>query len=239
MIFDDLPEPENRNPYSQYAEIFTDDFLSEIGIEFDLDTSDKFIRGRLYEIPHRFFLARRIDDRGKSIREIRKEFETLEKRLVKFQQQLETLDGYGIDTEIYYGAKMLPNFDPNLDSADYPEFVYKSSIAYKYEFYRYLNFLQLGIDRELKQLKTPGGRPRDEGLHLAVRYIANFWIEDLSRTYSLDYHEGSGITDAFRFTARLIQKIEAIEEKQIVTAMRTVIREDRELSDSLNEFRSQ
>lgn len=219
-------QTQTETPYSKYADVYTDQFITGLARDFDLDENDPLTRERLYEIPYRFHLARRIDDGGKALREMQKEFETLAKRLVSFQEQMHRLDGYGLDSELWHGARMLPSFDPELDSEDYPDFIYKRSIAYRYEFQRYLNFLQLGLDSTIKRMKNPGGRPKDEGLHLAVRYITNFWTFDLNREYTVDYHEGSGISLAFEFTNRLIQQIEKTDERRIVTAMRTVIRQD-------------
>lgn len=213
--------------YERYAEIYSDAFLAELGKDFDFDTDDPQTRSRLYEIPYRFQVARRNDDRGHASRETRQEYEKLAKRLSAFLEQLEKFNGHGIDTELWIGAKKLPSFDPHLDAADYPDFIYKSSIAYRYEFHRYLNFLQLGLDHQIKMLKSPGGRPKDEGLNLAVIYIANFWMYDLGRAYRLDYHKGSGLTDTVEFTRRLIQQIEPIEERQIISVMRRIKSEDR------------
>jgi hypothetical protein len=225
-------ESRDQFPYAQYRDVYHDSFINDLAKDFNLDESDPFTLERLYEIPFRFHLARRVhsDD---SIKETRKEYETLAKRLTLFQDQMHRLDGWGLDSELWEGAKMLPSFDPDLVSRDYPSFIYKDSIAYRFELQRYLNFLQLGLDQTLKRVKSSGGRPRDEGLHLAVRYVSNYWVYDLKREYKFDYHKGSGLSEAFEFTNRLIQQIEKIDERKIVTAMRTVVRENREFDERM------
>lgn len=217
--------------YASSREIYTDEFIAELAHDFDFDASSNHVLSRLYEIPFRYHLGNRIDHKGEGLKEARKDYERLQKALVTFQQELEKFHGTGIDMELWEGAKALPMFDPDLDARNYPEFVYKSSIAYYFEFFRYLNFLQLGIHKQIGRLKSVGGRPKRFGLSLAVSYISQFWIIDLNRRYSLDYHQGSGISEAFAFTSRLIQQIEPVEERKIVTAMRALIKENARFRD--------
>ncbi|MEQ9491280.1 MAG: hypothetical protein RIM72_20060 [Alphaproteobacteria bacterium] len=133
MLDDDNPS-DDQPGYRQYATLYTSEFLEELADRFDFDVSNSLTLSRLYEIPYRYNLANRIADGGEGIKLMRRKYEKLEKAFLAFQQELEKFGDWGIDSELWRGAKLLPMFDPKLESERYPEFIYKSSIAYCYEF---------------------------------------------------------------------------------------------------------
>lgn len=48
----------------------------------------------------------------------------------------------------------------------------------------------------------------------------------LERQFTVDYHQGSGLTEAFAFVNLVVAQIDsAITETEIITAMRTIIKE--------------
>lgn len=220
---------DSREWSGKNTEIFPADFLEALSCEFAFDAFAPEIKALLDEIPRKLNIARRLGDGREEIREYRKNFERLAQSLDDFLSVYDDLRSIGIDSEIWDGAKKLPGSDPNLSAKNYPEFIYKDSRAYEFELQRYLNFLQIGVYDQIKKLKTPTGRPKDQGLHLAVRHIANIWSLELKRPYTVDYHAGSGVSQAFAFTNRVVQQIEHTDERRVITAMRAVIKQNADL----------
>ena len=57
-----------------------------------------------------------------------------------------------------------------------------------------------------------------------VIHAADFWELDLKRRFRIDYRKGAGLTPGFDFVKALLKPIDDVTDKQIITAMRTVIK---------------
>jgi hypothetical protein len=113
----------------------------------------------------------------------------LQKKFLAFKEELEAQGGDYFNLEVSHGARLCGDLDPDLDPNDYPGKQFSKNYCYWFEFERYLKFFEVGLDHTTKNSKSRGGRPRNEGLHLAVNYIADFWVFKLGRKYTLDHHE--------------------------------------------------
>jgi hypothetical protein len=74
-----------------------------------------------------------------------------------------------------------------------------------------------------QKMASRSGRRANLGLHELARKAAEFWIEVLHEPFTLDYHEGAGVTRAFEFVKALVTPLDDVTDKQIVTAMRAQI----------------
>lgn len=73
-----------------------------------------------------------------------------------------------------------------------------------------------------------GGRPSALGVYEFVATMAAFWEDVLHRRFTVWYHQGRGMTDAFEFVRDAIAPLGSIPETQLVTAARKAVRELRE-----------
>lgn len=72
----------------------------------------------------------------------------------------------------------------------------------------------------------PKGRKPDYPLECLVRNIACLWSDILHRPFTLDYHKGSGLTEAFDFVKSIVGVIAPeVPENRLITIMRTIIAE--------------
>ena len=83
---------------------------------------------------------------------------------------------------------------------------------------------ELGITR----FSPVKGRKRNYPLENLVRRLAFIWTETFERKFTVDYHQGSGLTEAFEFVELVATELGlSVTDTEIVTSMRTVIKERR------------
>lgn len=72
----------------------------------------------------------------------------------------------------------------------------------------------------------PKGRKPNFALECLVRNTAYLWADILKRPFTLDYHKGSGVTEAFAFAKAISNFLDPdIAETKLITAMRTIVSE--------------
>lgn len=72
----------------------------------------------------------------------------------------------------------------------------------------------------------PKGRKPNFALECLVRNIAYLWADILKRPFTLDYHKGSGVTEAFAFVKAIAGFVDPeITDTKLITATRTIISE--------------
>tara|TARA_R110002074_G_scaffold246040_1_gene418007 strand:+ start:1793 stop:2593 length:801 start_codon:yes stop_codon:yes gene_type:complete len=76
------------------------------------------------------------------------------------------------------------------------------------------------IEEHLEELKVyKGGRPAHEGAYEFVAYVSDFWTGDLERPYTIDAHNGQGLTEAFKFIRDCAEPLIPLTDSQILTMM--------------------
>tara|TARA_R110000868_G_scaffold194517_3_gene439957 strand:- start:5676 stop:6068 length:393 start_codon:yes stop_codon:yes gene_type:complete len=76
------------------------------------------------------------------------------------------------------------------------------------------------IEEHLEELKAyKGGRPANEGAYEFVAYISDFWTVDLERPYTIDAHNGQGLTEAFKFIRDCAKPLIPLTDSKILTMM--------------------
>ncbi len=79
------------------------------------------------------------------------------------------------------------------------------------------------LQDKLEALVNKGGRPRNKGLQGFTEYMWTLWAGELGRPFTLDYHRGSGTSQAFLFVKDMLAPAYDATEPEIITAMRYVI----------------
>ncbi len=222
-------KPLTEPGYQSEREYYTEDFICALAAVYNFDAADIYLLTDLYEIAYRYRLGNRLAAGDKErMPEYRKNLSKLQRKYRAFMDELEAQGGDYFNLEVSGGARIAEaldlGVDPDLDPQDYAGMQFSKSYCYWYEFERYTTFFGLGLDHNIEQLKSRGGRPKNQGLHLSIGYIGRFWERRLGRKYTVDHHGGQGLTEAFEFTKRLLTPLDDIDDVQIITAMRTEIK---------------
>lgn len=227
-LFSNMPRTEPG--YLKSREYYSDEFIQVLSEEYEFDPTDINVLTEIYEIAHRYVVGNDIAAGDKEyLPGHRKQLLKLQKKFLAFKDELEAQGGEYFNLEVSYGARQSGDLNPELDPDDYPGKNFSKNGCYWFEFERYMTFFDVGLDHTIQKNTPRGGRPRNEGLHLSITYIADFWEFDLKRKYTVDHHEGHGLTEAFEFTKKMLSPLDDIEDVQIITAMRCEIKERREL----------
>ena len=94
------------------------------------------------------------------------------------------------------------------------------------------------IEAALEELKSyKGGRPANEGAYEFVAYLSDFWARDLERPYTIDSHQGQGLTEAFSFIQDCAAPLIPISDAQIISMMRKYKSQNRRFFNDLQKPR--
>ncbi len=214
--------------YESARKHYTDQFIESLAKDYNFDPTDIEVLGRLYEIEYRYNTGQSFEGEADENREERQRHKKLLKTFRAFRKELEENGGDHFNLEVHHGARMCGDLNPNLDPEDYPGQDFSKNYCYWFEFERYLTFFGLGLEATIERNRSHGGRPKNGGLSLAINYISDFWHFNLGKKYTLDYEGGTGLSEAFIFTKRLIDPLDEVPEVQIVTAMRHWIKQTNE-----------
>lgn len=222
------PGPERMGPWEIAQEIYNPDFLSNLAEQFQFSAADKDAQKKLVRIAFQYIYGRRCEDEPERyLKPLKKEYERLLKSVCKFRDHLTHFraDTQDITYEILHAAQILDEPKPETDFPGLTEHDKERGEPYYLELLRLLKILEYGIDWQIDLLSSKGGRPKNNaGLSFTMPRIADFWIEKVGGRFTVDYHKGSGISDAFSFCKCLIEPLDNVPDTQIVTAMREEIR---------------
>ncbi|HRJ19901.1 MAG TPA: hypothetical protein PLF84_12700 [Bryobacteraceae bacterium] len=90
----------------------------------------------------------------------------------------------------------------------------------------FLGLVSVSAGNVEQRSAPPKGRKPNFALECLVRNIAYLWADILKRPFTLDYHKGSGVTEAFAFVKAFTSYIDLeIADTKLITAVRTIISE--------------
>ena len=207
---------------------YTDEFLSRLGHKFDFDALNPEIMGELREIASDYIYWRRLQaSMGISPKVKQRRYRQFQKSAERLMRQLKYYDNREIDSLIRFGANRLRAPTPPSHLVDFTKHKKLKGLPFYREFVRFLEFIGIGTNEMIEDLKLPGGRRQNFGLENLTIKAAEFWESRLGRKFTVDYHEGKGLTKAFDFVRDLVTPLDEVPDKKIVTAMRSEITERR------------
>ena len=221
---------DEETPMDVVRRAYTPEFLSNIATRFGFSLGSDEQISDLHQIGYRYILGRRLEDDGGSLKNLRAEYLAFRKPLAKFAEALETFSQERLAHEMQYGARLLVEPSPSTEFPELSEHQKKRGEPYLFELKRLLRILGRGVDYQIDALTSKGGRPKNHGLDIGVIYAADFWEVNLGRLYTVDHHQGSGITEAFEFTKALLQPLDDLTDTQVTSAMRAEVSDRRDLS---------
>jgi len=133
-------------------------------------------------------------------------------------------DFFNIATEMLVYARSCGEPEPQ---KHFPELTdhQRNVEAHYRELVRLTKLLEATLLHGIKRSSPKRGpKPNLAVLHL-IMSSSVFWTVDLRRAFTIDYHEGAGLTRAFEFVQTLLRPLDDVADKRIITAMRTEIAE--------------
>lgn len=205
--------------------IYSDQFLSELKERFGFDALKPETAAAIRDIAFRYIIFRREENQPKHRKRWRRDFLKLEKATSDYLALLKHHEERDIASDISLAASL----DPKWDDLRKHEPKNHNARAYVHTLRRLLELMKATASWHAQNMVSRVGRPANLGLQELTRKAAEFWIETLNRRFTLDYHEGAGITRAFEFVKALVTPLDDVTDKQIITAMRAQIAARRKL----------
>lgn len=232
-----LPFVTEENPKSDkwaiVDEAYSGEFLVELGANFNFDALTPKMAQEIRVAGWRYLADTAIDnDDGSMLANSRKEYRALKKQIANFAELLARPEYGDISSDIYFAALRAGAEPPKTDFPHLSEFEMTRGAPYLAELTRLLNLLETAANEGIKNSSPARGRKKNYAVENFVRRAAPIWIEYSGKPFTVDYHKGSGVTQAFDYVKTLIHRLDPdIPEKSIVTAMRAIIAENNKLAE--------
>lgn len=212
---------------------YSDEFLGQLDAKFNFEALAPKITQEIRIIGRRYIADAALDDDDGSMRaKSRKEYRALKKKIVKFAELLARPEYGDISSDIYFAALKTGAEPPKTNFPQLTEFEKTRGAPYLAELMRLLNLLETAANDGIKNSSPPRGRKKNYAIENFIRRAAPIWVEYSGKPFTVDYHKGSGVTQAFEFVKALIHRLDPdIPEKSIVTAMRAIIAENNKLAE--------
>jgi hypothetical protein len=203
---------------------YSEEFLISLGRKFKFDARRPDLAEDLRDMAMRYLVARHNEDNSEYIRKSRKQFQALALHTHKFILELSDWEDRDLAGDMARAARINREPRPATNFPELSEHQRNRGNAYYKELMRLLNLLEATAQMRHKPLTGHrASRKQNDPLVWFVAKIEDFWVQIPGNRFTVDYHRGSGITDAFRFVRELVKPIDTISDKHIVTVMRTVI----------------
>ncbi len=193
--------------------IYSDAFLSELHRAFGIEPFTAERAGQIRRLGTRYILGRRMENQANLLKSDQRKYLDLQKATETFLALLREYDEEDIGADMKLAAHQLgwPNPETNNPQGHCRQLL------------RLLDLLRAATIRQRKYLASRGGRPKNFGLEDLTRLAADFWAVELGRRFTVNYHQGEGLTSAFEFIKALVTPLDDVTDQQIITAMRAEI----------------
>ena len=206
----------HKAPASDTGTIYSRVFLEDLGQKFGFDPFGSDNAEAIELIGRRYRIAYRHEKEPDSAKEMRLEYLQLAKETERYLNFLRIAESREFGAEMQIIARVNWAAKSLQKKAGPP-------ISPLSDLFELLDLLRETTAYGAKQFAPRKGRKRDFALEGLVRHTADFWTEKLGRRFRIDYHEGSGTTEAFQFVKTLLEPFADIPDTKIVTAMRAEI----------------
>jgi len=202
---------------------YSSQFIIELGAEFKFDGNCPKIIDEINYIRSGYIAYKAADGFEAYDKSVRAKYNEVNKSIHEFRAVLEKHETQDLATDMYFGARKLNEPKPQTEFPEITEFEKTRGKPYYLELLRLLRVLEAGVGRNIDNLSPARGRKKDYAIEAIVRRCADFWEDYLNRKFTVDYHDGVGLTQAFLFVQKLLNEIEEIPDIKIITAMRSEI----------------
>lgn len=221
---EDVPDTQaTLKPDDVLADSVVDDVADQLGLEPFSET----VRKELRAVTKRYAFDLKIfGTHETNLKSVGADYKALQKKVSEFRAFLEKPEYVDLESDLHWAALHKNEPAPETVFPEISEFEKTRGKSYMLELKRLLLLLESATDLAVEKSALPKGRkPKVVTLNL-VRRLAYVWTEQIKQKFSIDYHEGSGLTPAFQFVSLIVHKlIPEVTQTEIVTAMRTVVAE--------------
>jgi len=203
--------------------VYSDRFLSGLKAEFGFDALKPTIAAELRDIAFAYIVFRREENQPAYRRTTRRQFLALQTATERYLSLLEQHQQRDLASDIHLVMSLEYAANKEMTIPRIAGSKRFDGIAYLRDLIRLLELIKQTANRQAHFFEARGGRPKNLGLEELTRKAAELWSKQLKRRFTLDYHEGTGLTAAFKFVRALVAPLDEIPDRQIVTAMRAQI----------------
>ncbi|WOR15616.1 hypothetical protein RYZ27_02935 [Hyphomonas sp. FCG-A18] len=216
-----------------YSNGFDKHFLEQLADRFEFNSDDENLLIELNALFRRYQLDKRLFNDRSAENRLRANYQKLKLETERFRALLSSSEYEDLETDLYWAAVHNNELEPDTEIPVISGAEAKPGHAYLADLDYLLSLLDLAAETGTNQFAPTKGRKPNIPLKNAVRRIAYVWSNMLERRFTVDYHQGSGLTPAFEFVRVIFEKLDsAITENEIITAMRDVIADRNAASSS-------
>jgi hypothetical protein len=211
-----------KDPRELADRVYSDKFLAGLAKRFAFDLAE---HNAAYELRRMAFsyIALRRDDGDDWQEEQRTRYRRLRTAVTSFAELVKTFEDDDIATELFltgHGQAHQGVASDELIASQKDET--RNDLLYRH-LRGLLDLLGETAQRKIASYKGTRGPRRNDGLEAIVMKAFVFWTADLKRRFTLDYHKGAGLTEAFQFLRALIDPLDDVTDQQIISTMRRQI----------------
>ncbi|MCH9751436.1 MAG: hypothetical protein K0U61_04385 [Alphaproteobacteria bacterium] len=195
-------------------------------MQFAFESGDERIIRELRALFRRYPLDKRVLNDNSDEQEFRKRYQTLKLETERFRALLSSSEYEDLESDLSIAAlhKNGGAADPDIPVIGGAEG--RKGSAYLADLHYLLSLLLVAAESGSERFAPVKGRKRNFALENTVRRIAYIWSDEIKRPFTLDYHQGSGLTPAHEFVKTIFAKLDPeITENDVKTSMRRIVAE--------------
>lgn len=199
-------------------------FVQELGIRFQFDATRPDLVQELKYIARRYRRDLLVFDNTADRELDRTAHRKLREQIESLRQSLALLEFEGLGSEIYLTLRTAKSEPDEISRLPIPNAAVGDHILRSLD--DFLGVVSVTAQNVEHRSAPPKGRKPNFALECLVRNIAYLWADILERPFTLDYHKGGGVTEAFAFVKAITGFVDPdIPETKLITATRTIISE--------------
>lgn len=206
--------------------VITEQFVADLARRFEFTQHTPSLVDELEQIAQRYAVDLRVFNDEAIERTLRFSYQTLKSETARYRDLLSAPAYEDLETDLYWAARHsnAPVSDASIAVIGHAQG--KPGSSYLAELENLFALLDAAADLGIARFAPVKGRKRKYALENLVRRLAYVWTEMLERHFTVDYHQGSGLTEALAFVSLVVAEIDSARtETEIITAMRTIIKE--------------
>lgn len=216
-------DQENEFPGDIADRVYSDEFLAGLGKKFNLNLTIE-VRRELHRMAQIYIANLRLGTDDSWDRTQRRRYRQLKSAASRFAKTIKAFEDDDIASHLFMTVRVMENealLGDKLISA-------QRNMPHNRTIYPHImNLIDLigeAAECKVKEFIFPRGPKGNPGLHSMTMHAIALWQVDFGRRFTVDYHKGSGLTDAFQFMRALIDPLDDVSDQQIITAMRHAIK---------------
>lgn len=199
-------------------------FIRELGARFQFDAMQSDLAQELNYIARRYRRDLLLFDNSSDLELDRTAHRKLREQIESLRQSLSSPEFEALGSEIYLILRTANSETDQISRLPIPSAAVGDHIQRTLD-----DFLGLvSVTARNVELRSvpPKGRKPNFALECLVRNVAYLWADILKRPFTLDYHKGSGVTEAFAFVKAIANFVDPeTADTKLITSMRTIISE--------------